>query len=324
MRERRNLKKLGISYSNEYLRWNLGSSQFDHPTKPVRAKLAVEMLQNELDESVYNIIRPEFRIRDRKELAKVHTEEHISNVLDKGLSYEWDGTNFENGKTAGLMFAGTARLVEGMLAGDIQIGFNPQGAKHHAQEGWSEGFCVFNDFAWAAKKFKEAGWNPVYVDWDVNAGDGVQNLLEDTDIPTFSIHGHGIYPTHSNTWANSNLIDFNYIYENEEKHWYNYCLQRNEGDEAFNWAIDEIAEKIANYKPDVILLATGADGHEGESWGLKYTYEGYDYASKRISELANEFCEGKVLIGGAGGYQPYTHTPRIWANVVKTIVSETK
>jgi acetoin utilization protein AcuC len=227
------------------------------------------------------------------------------------------------GNTAFQMFAGTARLVEKMIAGETQVGFNPQGAKHHAQYGWSEGFCVFNDFAWAAKEFRKAGLKVAYIDWDVNAGDGVQNLLEDTDIPTFSIHGHGVYPVHSDTWLRGMDDLGNYEYSDPDKHWYNFNLQRGEGDEALAWAIDLIAEKIDEYEPDVILLATGADGHEGEGWGLKYTYDGYRYASSVVADLANKHCKGRVLIGGAGGYQAETHTPRIWANVVKDIYSNT-
>jgi acetoin utilization deacetylase AcuC-like enzyme len=102
---------------------------------------------------------------------------------------------------------------------------------------------------------------------------------------------------------------------NAEEHWYNYNLQMGSGDEMFAWAIDDVVKRAAEYEPDVVLLATGADGHESEYWGMKYTYEGYNYAAKKVAGLADKF-----LIGGAGGYQPYTHTPRIWANVVKDIV----
>jgi acetoin utilization deacetylase AcuC-like enzyme len=73
------------------------------------------------------------------------------------LTNEWEGVKPELGLTALKMFAGTARLVEKMIAGEVQVGFNPQGAKHHAHYDYSSGFCVFNDFAWAAKKFAEAG-----------------------------------------------------------------------------------------------------------------------------------------------------------------------
>ena len=35
-----------------------------------------------------------------------------------------------------------------------------------------EGCCLFNDQDWAALEFKKLGLKPLYIDWDVNAGDG--------------------------------------------------------------------------------------------------------------------------------------------------------
>ena len=81
-----------------------------------------------------------------------------------------------------------------------------------------------------------------------------------------------------------------------------------------------------SYRPDVILLAAGADGHGGESnlgSSNNYTYEGFTQAAKKVATWANTYSQGRVLIGGAGGYQPLDHTPRIWANVVETIYTET-
>jgi acetoin utilization protein AcuC len=317
-------KQLTVAYSDDYLNWKLGSGDGNHPTKPIRAKIATDHLVEELGADNVEIIEPEFRDGDRAKIESIHDPVYVSQVIDDGISFDWTEQRPEMGHTAAQMFSGTVRLVEKMIAGETQVGFNPQGAKHHAQEGWSEGFCVFNDHAWAAKEFVKNGLKVVYIDWDVNAGDGVQNLLADTDIPTFSIHGHGIYPTHSDTWLKEAGNEENYVYQNDEQHWYNYCLQRGQGDEAFKWAIDEIAKKVAEYKPDVILLATGADGHEGEHWGLKYTYDGYHYAAGVIADLANKYSDGRVLIGGAGGYQPFTHTPRVWANVVKDIYQQTQ
>lgn len=316
------MTKLTISYSDDYLNWKLGSGDGSHPTKPIRAKLATDYIVAELGTDNVEIIEPEVKDGDREKLESIHDPEFVAEVIDKGESADWYGTRPEMGVIANQMFSGTVRLVERIIAGTTQVGFNPQGAKHHAQYGWSEGFCVFNDFAWAAKELTKAGLKVAYIDWDVNAGDGVQNLLEDTDIPTFSIHGHGIYPTHSDTWIRGEQS--NYLYQNVGKHFYNYNLQHGEGDDALAWAIDSIAEKMEQYKPDVILLATGADGHEGEHWGLKYTYDGYHYASKVVAEMANKYSKGRVLIGGAGGYQPETHTPRVWANVVEDIYNLTK
>jgi acetoin utilization protein AcuC len=313
------MRQLAISYSDDYLGWRLGSGDGSHPTKPERAKIAVELLAQELPAGSFQIIDPKVLDGYRGKLETIHTAEYVSQVLDLGTSGEWSDSKPELGQIAFQMFAGTARLVELIVAGEAQVGFNPQGAKHHAQKSKSEGFCVFNDHAWAALEFKRLGLKPLYIDWDVNAGDGVQNLLADTDIPTFSIHGHGIYPTHSDTWLREKNGQGNYEYSNPDQHWYNYNLAQGQGDEAFKWAVDLIAEKVDEYQPDVILLAAGADGHEGEHWGLKYTYEGYSYAANKAAELAKKHCQGRVLVGGAGGYQPFTHTPRIWANVVKEI-----
>jgi acetoin utilization protein AcuC len=314
------MNNLVIAYSDAYLNWKLGSGDGSHPTNPVRAKLAVDYLEAELPEIGvdYEIIEPTFEEGDRNRLLEVHSEHHVSRVLDTGTSAEWFGVSRSNAETAGLMFGGTVRLVEKMLSDGTRVAFNPQGAKHHAHYAKSSGFCVFNDMAWAALEFKKAGLKVAYIDWDVHAGDGVQALLSETDIPTFSIHGHGIFPNLYYTSIAGEKGD--YLYMDEDKHWYNYNLEQGAGDESFAWAIDDTIRRVAEYAPDVILIATGADGHEGETWGIKYTLDGYKYAAEKVAELAKKLGS-KVLIGGAGGYQPYTWTPRIWAEVVKTVGS---
>jgi hypothetical protein len=35
--------------------------------------------------------------------------------------------------------------------------------------------------------------------------------------------------------------------------------------------------------------------------------------------MANKHSQGRVIIGGAGGYQPLKETPETWALVVETI-----
>lgn len=315
--------KLLVAYSDDYLNWQLGNGDGNHMTKPIRAKLATEQIVRNLGDAV-EIIEPKVLDHDRKSLESIHDLEYVSEVIDFGISGEWSGQRPIMGHTAFQMFAGTARITEKIIAGEARVGFNPQGAKHHAQRGWSEGFCVFNDFAWAAKEFEKNGLRAAYIDWDVNAGDGVQNLLERTTIPTFSIHGHGIYPAHSNTWDASAGRNANkpYIYADPDHDWYNYVLPQGAGDAEFAWAIEQIAERIAGYQPDVILLATGADAHESDLWGLKYTYEGYEYAAGVVAKLANQFSNGRVLIGGAGGYRPYDATPQVWSKVVTRIYQD--
>lgn len=301
--------KITIAYSDDYLNWKLGSGDGSHPTNPIRAKLATNLLTKTFGNSV-EIIEPKVMPYDRKELARVHDPDYVSEVVDEGVAHDWHGVNKTNGYTALQMFAGTARLTEAIIDGSIEVGFNPQGAKHHAQYGWSEGFCVFNDFAWSAKKLTEAGLSVVYIDWDVNAGDGVQNLLADTNIPTFSIHGSGIYPTHSNTYDKEKFGEA-HTHHNLDEHWYNWNLAQGAGDYELLEALSEISDLVAGYNPDVVLLACGADGHSLDHWGLRYSYAGFYEAGTMVRQMAS-----KVLIGGAGGYRPHDATPLSWANSV--------
>ena len=61
----------------------------------------------------------------------------------------------------------------------------------------------------------------------------------------------------------------------------------------------------------MIFIACGADGHKTDPLSsLQYTVNGYQEA---MSTLRAEFMKTPMLLGGAGGYQPDTITPEVWA-----------
>jgi acetoin utilization deacetylase AcuC-like enzyme len=73
-----------------------------------------------------------------------------------------------------------------MLRDAFRVGFNPQGAKHHAHYASSSGFCVFNDVA-VASRLMQAEWSRVHrlkpplrvaiIDLDVHQGNGTANIF---------------------------------------------------------------------------------------------------------------------------------------------------
>lgn len=230
------------------------------------------------------------------------------------------------------MFAGTMVAVRAIVNGETKVAFNPMGAKHHAAFDHSSGFNVFNDMAWAALEFQRAGLKPLYLDWDIHAGDGVYELLKGTGVPRISIHCGSIFPgnremqSRSIGEAASDAADVSlascYTVHNAADHAYNFNIGATDGDEALAWAIAGAEAIIESYQPDVILLAAGADGHEGSNnLGVEnnYTYEGFEAAAEMVARQAGKHSAGRVLIGGAGGYQPLDHTPEIWARVVERI-----
>ena len=298
--------KLHIAYDPIYLKWKLGYYGEEHPTNPIRAKYATDILSKDYD---VKFVIPSISDTDRYLLESIHSNEYVSKVLDQGHCGEWEPDNTLLGRVAFHMFAGTVRLVEKMIAGDARVCFNPQGAKHHAQYDHSSGFCVFNDMAWAAKEFHKNGMKVVYIDWDAHHGDGVENLLSnEPDIITCSIHDGNIFP---GTGVNGHEPD---------KGIYNWALDHGAGDIEFVSAMCDIEDIVSQAKPDVILVAAGADAHISDPLStLNFDYPGYAFAANMVGRLANTYSENRVLIGGAGGYQPFDHTPAIWAHVVSGI-----
>ncbi len=179
--------RLAVAYDERLLDWQLGPG---HPTNPVRAKLAVELLQQR---GVPLVVEP-ITWRLTEELAAVHTPDYVRRTLE-GSNAEWSDTRPDLGAVAAHMFAGTVQLVHAVDEGRVRVGFSPQGAKHHAMADRGSGFCVFNDMAWAAKHFAAQGKRVLYVDLDAHHGDGVEALTRDEPlVMTCSVHDSTIFP----------------------------------------------------------------------------------------------------------------------------------
>jgi acetoin utilization protein AcuC len=299
----------------------LGPGDGSHATNPVRAKLATELLVASLVDKV-RVIHPSPDARkadDEAAVRSIHDAAYVDSTLG-GDNAAWYYHSTEVAQAGLAMFGGTVRAVEAILSGDAKVVFNPQGAKHHAMHSQSSGFCVFNDMAYAAIALKAAGLRPLYIDWDIHAGDGVYHMLKGHDVPTISIHCGPTFPNdpEMNTRSRGD-------FHSEVAHAYNFNVEIGDGDDVFKIFIDSSAEIIDRYQPDVILLAAGADGHGGKSNLVElanYTEDGFRYAAQMIADRALKYSQGRVINGGAGGYQPLKETPETWALVVETIYNQ--
>lgn len=285
-----------VAYSSAYLNWHLGTG---HPTNPIRAKNAVDLLTHSPHD--VRLHRPEYARWE--DLLLVHDEPYADEIVN-GFSDEWAGERTDLADTASLMFGGTQRLVDLMLEDDtVRLAFNPQGAKHHAMRNYSSGFCVFNDFAAAAIRFADQGLRVAYVDWDAHHGDGVEELLRmRSDIRTYSIHDATIFPGTGRETMEQDGV-------------YNCPLAAGAGNAALAERVRRIGQSLSTMRPDVLLLAIGADGHEKDPLSsLTYTTGGLVKAARVAATWAP-----RVLVGGAGGYRPHDVTPEVWAKSVMAI-----
>src|SRR5699024_6879448 len=76
-------------------------------------------------------------------------------------------------------------------------------------------------------------------------------------------------------------------------------------------------KEIAEYfQPDVILTQNGADAHVYDPLthlcGTMAIYERIPLLAK---EIANQYCEGKWIATGGGGYDIWRVVPRAWAQI---------
>lgn len=296
---------LKIAYTDRYLDWQLGEG---HPTNPIRAKIAVDLLR------AYGVkftwFTPLLHDWIDDYLLEVHDPTYVAEVT-AGFSNDWNGERPDLGQVAKIMFQGTVSLVHWLedTEGDgYRVAFNPQGAKHHAAYDHSSGFCVFNDMAWAAQHFAARGKKVAYLDWDVHHGDGVEDLTADNlRVLTASIHQRGIFPGTGNE-------------PRPELNIFNWALPWHFAAEQWEHVVRDALDEIRDFEPDVLLLAAGADAHITDPLASGSVYvDTYAEAAQHVREYAKE-RELPVLVGGAGGYQPTTWTPTIWATVIRELV----
>ena len=162
------------------------------------------------------------------------------------------------------------------------------------------GFCIFNHVAIAARYAqKKYGVGKVLiVDWDVHHGNGTQDIFyEDETVFFMSSHQSPWYPgtgakeeSGTGKGLGSTL---------------NFPLPAGSGrkeivEDAFG---NELQKRMNTFRPELILISAGFDSRRGDPLG-QFTLEDQDFANltEIICDLADEFCQGKVISILEGGY----------------------
>ena len=145
------------------------------------------------------------------------------------------------------------------------------------------------------------GHRVAIFDCDAHHGDGTEMLLKkNSNVLTYSVHEYGIFP------GTGLISDWKHLA-------YNFPLASKSGDAELLSATEGFLEACNEFQPTMIFVACGADGLANDPLSsLQYTKDGYFKAMRLIRE---QFPEHPILLGGAGGYQPDTETPDLWATV---------
>lgn len=170
---------------------------------------------------------------------------------------------------------------------------------HHAERARAMGFCFFNTIACVAEWLRELpGIERIFIfDFDVHHGNGTQALFEErSDVYYASLHRYPFYP---GTGAAGEIgIGAGRGFTK------NIPFEVGAGDAHYLRAVEEqVVRIIDDYAPDAILLSSGFDAHRHDPLGgMNVTEQAYGEITRRIVEMAEKHCRGRILSLLEGGY----------------------
>ena len=257
------------------------------------------------------------RLATRAELERVHAPHYIDEVLSNHVSSQWSGKRPDLATLASTFVGGTLTALDALLNKGARTAIHFPGSKHHAQYDHSSGFCIFNDFAIAADiATKDYGLRVAILDIDAHHGDGVENLTADNPmVLTYSIHEKGIFPgTGNEDYPEKNIYNFPLVSSNTDHN------NRGKGDSALGYGFEQFIDKLDAFKPDLIFITCGADGHKEDPLSsLEYSVDGYAAIAQLLRQC---YPDMPMVLGGAGGYLPDTRTPEVWARFATELMSD--
>ncbi|MGK0220130.1 MAG: acetoin utilization deacetylase AcuC-like enzyme [Planctomycetota bacterium] len=202
-----------------------------------------------------------------------------------------------------LSVAGTLAMTQEVASGNLSNGFaavRPPG--HHAGSNAARGFCIFNNVAACARYAQQLFDHKrvLIVDWDVHPGDGTAAIFyDDPDVHVVSVHQYGIFPL---TVGNP---DQHGRGEGEGATW-NAVVEEGSNGAAYRSIFDKTVRDAAKAcQPDIILVSCGFDAHAKDPvGGLKLDEEDYVGLTRVMMDLADEYCDGRLVSLLEGGYNP--------------------
>ncbi len=166
---------------------------------------------------------------------------------------------------------------------------------HHAETLRANGFCFINNIAVAARYLqKKYEINKVaIIDFDVHHGNGTQEIFyNDSSVAYGSSHEFPLFPgTGSEDEKGVGNI-------------FNATLKAGTNSKDFLQIFDQkVLKPIDKFKPEIILVSAGFDAHIRDPLAnINLASEDFFLITKKIVEIADIHCKGRVISFFEGGY----------------------
>jgi acetoin utilization deacetylase AcuC-like enzyme len=251
------------------------------------------------------------RAATEDELAVYHTRDYIAGVrahVDGGpMKGDWgeieSDTPLSRGSFDAAVFAagGSMNAVQAVMNGEVRNTYallRPPG--HHAMSNSAMGFCIFNNAVIAAHYARSAyGLERIMiVDWDVHHGNGTQDAFyADPGVLFVSLHQQNWYPKLSG--------ELEQVGTGEGAGFtVNIPLPAGTGDRGYCAAFEQIVIPIGlQYRPQLVIISAGQDANWLDPLAqMMVTMTGFRRMSELMLGLAEEVCEGRLVMLQEGGY----------------------
>ncbi len=313
-----------FAWNPAILDYNFGAQ---HPLDPMRLRAFLDLLEDAGLLAPDDPRRLTTTLATRDELELVHRPAYVDAVqkLSEGPPYDEalaelygfgsdDNPAFEGMHQAAAAIVGASLAAARAVAeGACGHAFSPGGGLHHALPERASGFCIYNDIAVAiADLVHRREWKVLYVDFDAHHGDGVQAAFyDDPRVLTFSIHETGRHLFPGTGFLREMGVGAGLGYA------VNMPVSAFTTDDSWVEAVEAILPGLAaRFQPDIIVSQHGCDGHAWDPLShLRLTTSAFARAAQLVHELAHDYCDGRWLALGGGGYDVLGVVPRAWTLV---------
>lgn len=269
-----------------------------HPERPARLATLLKHLQETGLRDQANVY--EAGLARRADLARVHAEPYLDALErlspDRGLVHVTPDTAMGPGSLdAARAVAGAAvegvRLVLGGQERRVFCAVRPPG--HHAEESTAMGFCFLNGNAVAAMAALEHDDidRVAILDFDVHHGNGtVAAFMDNPSVLVCSSFQHPHYPYRYYDVVRPNIV--------------NTPLPAGTRGVEFRNAVErDWLPALDSFKPQLILVSAGFDGHAADPLGdLLLTEDDFAWVTGLIVDAAERHSLGRIVSVLEGGY----------------------